>query len=178
MVAPPHRLRSARLASGGTRAAGLPSPRGLRTQAVAVPAGVPRARALVGSGDGAAPGQGATPEDAAQLDTPVAQLRMEAVAVRTTVLLCCALHARLSAALNHALCRCCSEFLAEEQKRKGKVLSIWSSDYRRIYFNRWHDAIAEIKARRPAGHGFFAELSVSRTIVVEPAMSDQWPQDN
>ena len=77
-----------------------------------------------------------------------------------------------------ARCRCCSEFLAEEQKRKGKVLSIWSSDYRRIYFNRWHDAIAEIKARRPAGHGFFAELSVSRTIIVEPAMSDQWPQDN
>ena len=70
---------------------------------------------------------------------------MEAMAVRTTVLLCCALHARLSAALNHALCRCCSEFLAEEQKRKGKVLSIWSSDYRRIYFNRWHDAIAEVR---------------------------------
>ena len=105
---------------------------------------------------------------------------MEAMAVRTTVLLCCALHARLSAAVPSitALYRCCSEFLAEEQKRKGKVLSIWSSDYRRIYFNRWHDAIAEIKARRPAGHGFFAELSVSRTIIVEPAMSDQWPQDN
>ena len=47
----------------------------------------------------------------------------------------------------------------------GKVLSIWSSDYQRIYFNRWYDAIAEIKARRPAGHGFFAELSVSRTTI-------------